>query len=213
LRSGSSYLSRFLDSFITTGKFEEWFNFAIPNYLYDNFYYHDNSGQIIKLPTYAKVPRCQFEKLFEDSDKNQIEKLLPGIKYIHLQRKDVINQTLSNYFANISCKWTFTNKKDLEKYANRRIPYNESYLLKIYKETKENFNQWDNFLKDTPKFDIDYSEITDTKKLSLLLIFLEVNFDKEKLNTALRNVKLIKVERPETEEYANKLRKILYNKI
>jgi LPS sulfotransferase NodH len=210
LRSGSSHLAVFLDAFVGFGQFQEWFNFAIGTQLYDNHYYHNNDNQIVGLPKYAKVPRCQFEKLFEDSNRGQIEAVLPGLKYIYLTRKDLVEQAVSNYFANITCKWNFIDKKELEEYKSRRVPYNKSYMIMMYRHTKEYAAKWNNYLKEVDSFHIDYSELKDVVKLDSLLRFLNIEHTKQKITDALNGIQYMKIERPETKEYVSKLRKLIY---
>ena len=199
-RSGSSFLVDFLNrTNLFNPKFRE-FNLDL-----------EKKEQILfNLPKYIKLQRIFFEfKGFCDyDDKNKILKKYPNIKFIITQRKNIYEQTVSTYFAEYSKKWSINNKKELEKYKKLVIPYNEKELIRLFKRNYDHINCWDNFVQNTNYIKVNYEEITN----NYYVFFKKIcNFIKLKIeiNKNIDKISLIKLQRKETKEYVEKLKKII----
>ena len=136
-RTGSSYLSNLLEcTNLFRPRFAEWYDtpnvrkFAIPKIL----------------PRFCKVHRPQIEHWNVDLD--NLDKNLPGIRFIHISRKDKYSQAISYYFAHYSKFWAISKDEDLECFQKIDLVYNQKVLSHLVNWLADSPDlKWDGFLK------------------------------------------------------------------
>lgn len=183
-RSGSKNISRFLSWLLKTDKrinesFTPYNEKRIKNYypetLFNNKFRKWKYGTIEtrrdmffkfviakdKLPNRMKLMRSQFFLVcgLKDSDKQIIEKIKPGLKYIFLKREDLINTTTSFYIALKSKQWVSKNNKI---HPEKSIDVIDDELIYYYKFFKKYSidNNWENYLINTKYLYLTFDYLT-----------------------------------------------------
>ena len=202
-RTGSTYLASSLNS---TGLFEPNFKEHFKDHQIEAGYYDK------KIPKFAKVHRNLFLNLFKDKYKgiHKVNKFYPNIQFIHLRRKNIIDQTLSHYFAAICKKFVVYEKDDLKKFQNTHVEYDKKKLYNLYKVIKKNYNSWYKFLDGQNYIDVYYEDLLQkpTEKFIEILNFIGVK-KPEKISIEPYN---LKQSHPQKEEIKNKFTKFLKRK-
>ena len=122
-------------------------------------------------PKFAKVHEAHFEKIQKMFPSLNIKEVIPDLKFIHLRRKNLIKQTISEFFANKTNIYIIKNKKKLNKYKELKVDYDEKIMLHYYKKAIIRFNSWEPLLIKENHIDIFYEELIDNPKETFLKIF------------------------------------------
>lgn len=199
-RCGSSYLVNFLNK--TNLFYPKFREFNLDS---------DTKEEIMKnIPKFIKFQRIFFDiKNFNDfEDKKKILIKYPKIKFIYLQRKDIFEQTISNFFAEQTGVWGINNQKKLQDYNKKKIPFLEDEIIRLFKRNLSYLNCWDNFIRETNYIKCYYENFLKDKHLYLknILKFLNISVDIKK---TINNCDSIKISRPESKEYCDRLKKII----
>ncbi len=167
---------------------------------------------------YNKAMRPDFIKRgFTDECKKYIEIKLPGLRYISLKRRNVFETAVSLYFVKLTEVWEIKRERDLDNYFDINIPYDEKRLLDCYRECKDKYHCWDNYLLNTPHVEVVYEDLLHDPVDALRRI---VNFMEIPIRTTATHLQGIvnrnrrqKMTRPETPEYIEKLKKLVENRL
>jgi LPS sulfotransferase NodH len=101
----------------------------------------------------------------------KIEEVIPNLKFIHLRRKNLIKQTISEFFARKTNVYFVKNKKELTEYQELKVDYDEDTMLDYYKKAIIRFNSWKPLLTKENHINIFYEELIDNPKEIFLKIF------------------------------------------
>ncbi len=164
---------------------------------------------------YSKVLRCDFVKHgMTDRDKNNIESKLPGLRYISLKRRNVFETAVSLYFAKLTGVWRLKKGRSID-YLDTKIEYNEGHLLDCYRECKDKYHCWDNYLLNTPHVEVVYEDLLHdpVDALRRIVDFMEIPIpnDTTHLQEIVNRNRRQKMTRSETPEYIEKLKKLVEN--
>lgn len=196
-RSGSSRLVEFLNKTQFNLNFKE-------------FDWNLNRIEVLaNLPKHIKFQRTYFDaKGFLETDKKLILKKYPKIKFIITEREDLYEQTISTYFAECTKKWFIENNKDFEIYKKIKVPYNEKELIRLFNRNVMHKNCWNLFVKDTKFMKLRYEDSLENQKkyFEKVCKFLKIKINVE---DHINKIKSIKLERPEKQEFIEKLKKII----
>lgn len=197
-RCGSSFLVDVLNSTdLFDPKFKE-FNLD-----------YDYKEQIVKNPPkFIKLQRIFYDrKGFKDEEKDFLLKKHPNIRFIVIQRKNIIEQTVSHYFCEKTKIWFLKNKEDYKSYLNKKIEIDNQLLLNLYKINLSYFNCWKNFTKDLNHIEVFYEDLIENKKefFDKISNFLKI----KNIFEIAEKSKVIKMKRKETEFYYEHLKKLI----
>jgi LPS sulfotransferase NodH len=112
--------------------------------------YNTLNELILNPPRYLKCLDEQYIQLIQKNlnyDAVFIRKILPGIKFIKLKRKDNISQAISLYCARLTNKWHIYTEEELKNYHQIEISFNPKLALECLYEI-ENYHNWSWFIKD-----------------------------------------------------------------
>lgn len=167
-------------------------------------YFGDN------LPSRTKVLRRQYLSYLglTDQDKEIIEDRLKDIRFIHITRDDLFEQTISLYFAICTNYWHICSQEERKKYLDIKVPFDEQMILSLYNNVVhyEINNNWSEFLKGTKFIEVNYSDVMSNRQevFERILNFLGIK------DTSIPPVSaLLPMKRPESERYINKLRNLI----
>lgn len=144
---------------------------------------------------------------------NAIQSLFTNIKFIHLKR-NILEQTVSTYFARKTLKYHIYDENHLKKYLNESIEINYKIILEIYDELISLEKSWENlFCRNNKILDVDYEDLTNhpAETLEKILKFLGIDTSTiEESITITKNAKRIhKMTRPESKQLMQELSKKL----
>ncbi len=195
-RSGSNYLSAMLNN---TGLFS--FTECM----------HENNGPFRFIGCInCKALRRQFIRSLHDGARDEINLSLPGIKYILLNRKDIKSKAISHYFAHITGVWK-VHQGELEDYFKLPIYLDKDLLKACYDEELSYLNCWDNYLRDTPHFRVEYEDMINNPVETIIKIFdyIEIKITPEEAQAAVDKCDGVVMTRPEFQEYLEELEKLI----
>ena len=221
-RSGSNFLCDLLNkSNYFNSSFKEWlkeyieYEKGIPitplqtdlnNYILDD--------KIIKQlfnqkgwPNYNKVIRSQYIRSGLKDNEN-IE--LKDIKYIHLKRNDLVERSLSYYYASETNTWCCNEKN---KSVEIKFDVKQAYLfynfLKIFHD-----NNWKKFLQDKEFIEVDFNKLINNTKgeLKRIFNFLEIEYQDNEIKNLIKQSNVYKVNNIEREKNKIKLIEYIKNK-
>lgn len=146
--------------------------------------------------------------------KQYIDKIIPNMKYIILERENTYDQAISLYFSVYSLFFHFdkNNTKLKNKFLSMTIPFNERKILEIYNKIvieKEELNNIIPFLDENKTLFVKYSNLVrDTKnEIKKIYSFLDItclNYDQ-----IIEQVITCEVYKSEKTEYSLKLKKLI----
>lgn len=170
--------------------------FHEPNFLKD--IHHDNKLQFIK-------PKKQF-RLF-------VEKQIPGIKFLLLERKDIISQTISYCVTTEISKihkksfFNMTSINQQEEFENTNISISDELLLSYFKTCTNYTGIWDEFLEGTEFYKLYYEDINATE-IKNILNYLGHN-KKSNISCETSNSLIAVSKRKDVDEIKKRLQKIV----
>lgn len=197
-RCGSSYLVDVLNS---TNLFD-------PRFKELNLDYDSKQTVMTNPPKFLKLQRIFYDiKGFKDEEKEFIIQKHPNIKFIVIQRKNIIEQSVSHYFCEKSKIWFLKNKKDYDLYLGKKIEIDDKLLLDLYYRNLKYVNCWKNFTKDFEHIEVFYEDLIENKKK----FFEDIsNFLKIKnIYNICNKSQMIKMKRNETDYYCNYLKELI----
>jgi len=188
------------------------------------------------LNKYSKVHRYKYTELhkFTDKDRHIIEKKLPGIKYIHLIRKDIVSRVISDYFLIMSgvhhiventAENTFTFQQSIEVrnvilpfescqkdlYQYTKIPFIKDLVLYYYNVQKKYQNEWYKYLDNIDYFEVEFDDLINSpeKVLKNILSWMNINQQNLDIKNIVKKSKTILTKKQESNFYVEKLKSIL----
>ena len=183
-------INRLRELYFTPRQYRKWGN---SNTETRRNLFYKNIVEKNKLPNITKIMRQQYIEHcgFVDKDKEMIESMLPGIKYVFIERKDIYKRVISMYFATVSGKWVL-EPEEKNSYLNKTIPFNETEILKIYKSEYSfaSSNNWDLFLNECNYIYIDFDDFIKDKQSSIvdILKYLGIkNIDTDKIQSIINS--------------------------
>ena len=208
-RTGSTYLVTLLNlsglfdyrvakqgDYGVGGSFEEY-----GTELYFEKHYHDNP------PPYNKIHSEQWIRYFKNVD---LEKKLPGIKYVRVRRKDFAQMAVSWYFAKITERWNVHRKEDLTKLQQTIVPYNFQEIKKWYIQSKQGYYAWDEYLENRPFLNFEYEEIVKDPLRCLNAVLRYIGYTGPPKTVDLKHEKMsLKIVHPLREKYKQRFVKEL----
>jgi LPS sulfotransferase NodH len=169
---------------------------------------------------YMQKQPCLFKVLMEQynyymleldaEDRRMIEDAIPGLRYIWLERSDIIARTVSAYILFNSKTDHIYSQKAYDDYMQKAVHIDEKGLLDVYKNHVKRGN-WSPFLHGTDYLKVEYEDLVAKPKETLIrcLDHLGLGYDGLDLQAIVDKQPKFKTERPESKEWMDKLRKIL----
>ena len=158
-RTGSTFLAKSLND---TNLFDPHFKEHFKKHQIKSGMYNDG------VPQFAKVHRDLFLNLFDDTYDNknihEINKIFPDIKFIHLRRKNIIDQAISHYISHATQKYVIFDKKELKEFQNININFDAKEIYRLYKNIKKNYDAWLPFLSHQKYIDVYYEDLVRNSK-------------------------------------------------
>ena len=219
-RCGSQLLSWFLNNSGLIGKsnFGEHFVQINGRELKPRKQFDDNPLDF----NHSVVHRKQFVKLFNDSERNIIESKLPDLRYIHLNRRNIIEQAVSLYFAEATNVWSLPQKKEylqlhqhdfFTKNEYEKIPVliDDNRLLSCYYKCQKHNDNWAGYLQQTKHCSLWYEDLVTHTKEQLIKIFafLNLTYQEDDLQKLVISPGLQKMNREETQKCCLRLRQLI----
>ena len=154
------------------------------------------------IPNFLKAINHQFFDLCNDCDISQIKKTLPNIKFIHLHRKNKINQAVSLFLAEELDAYHIFTKNSLFKHNDTKINCNYQKLINCYKKTKE-YKSWCGFLKNENYLEVYYESFLENPNLVLSNIFKFLNLPQINFEDSIKNANkfILKTSHPQKKEF------------
>lgn len=193
-RSGSTFLCRKLNQTgLFNPAFAEWYNAET--------LFHE--AFVKNPPSFCKIHRFQY---------NRHKPLFPkDVFYIHLTRKDLIEATVSQYFAGHTKMWNTTCEDKLSEHANVEVPYNQNDLIRLYLEMQVESKGWIEFLKDKEYLEFDYSDLMDNTGDIVDQIVDICGVQNNEINKYSKMHTPLKMYHPMKDVYVEKFRKFIRN--
>lgn len=135
-----------------------------------------SKGSFIQNPIkIAKVLRNHFNAIFSNKDKNLIESLIPGIRYILLSR-DLKDVAVSLYLSKATKCWGVRNQRDINEYLGRQIKLDEQAVISTYLECCKDYADWMEYLKGSEFIIIQFNDLIKDAQAEVIraLQFLEI---------------------------------------
>lgn len=191
-RSGSTYLSRRLNQ---TGffnpPFAEWYNSET---LFEKSYIQNPVA-------FCKIHRFQYD---------EHKPLFPkDVLLVHLTRKDLVEATVSQYFAGHTKVWNTTCEDKLLDHANIDVPYDKNVMLRLYFEMAHESKGWIEFLKDKEFLEFDYEDLTNDIDSIVDEIVKISGVGSNERNKYQHMHTPLKMYHPLKEDYVQRLRKMI----
>lgn len=198
-RSGSYFLSSLLNN---SGKF---------NPLFKEYLNKDNDEFINpnkEIPKNCKVHGYQFNTYFSSLD--ELENKIGKTKYILLERENIYDRVISDYFARYTDVWKCTkkDKKIQTKFQIVEVPYDLKKIMKIYKSYQIE-PKW-NIDKDHLK--VSYEELFKNTELTLIKIFkyFEIKITNQEINKMICSKNTtIKLDREDKKQYIERFKEFI----
>lgn len=135
-----------------------------------------------EIPKLNKIHRSEFRGRFglEDEDSKLIAEKFENIKYILIQRKDMIARATSWYVKMETKTLHVSSDKKMEEFQKKEIEMNDKKLLKCYNIMNSKFQKygcWDNYLTGEDFIRVDYDDLSDNPVSVLRSILLFLGFD------------------------------------
>lgn len=210
-RTGSTLLSLLLDS---TGLFEQQ-NFPAEQHVGCMYYEHFGPKffrpeYLTRPPLFNRFQYPQFKKHFHSLE--QIEALLPGIRYIYLWRENFLESAVSAYLTAEITKltgkaiWNVFNEEELQRYKSVLVSIDESFLAQHVALYSQWCKAWPNSLAARKYLTIEYQELSSNpiETLNRCLEFLRLPITAPKQSFSLP----LKLEHPQTAELLDRARTI-----
>ncbi len=235
IRSGSTYLINMLNQTSLFHYPESWSQhpslidqriineFFAPNHNIDpwleNSKTRDQTISHLKYKlSFIRQEPCLFKVLMEQyqyylldaKDRLLLEKLIPDLRYIWLERSDIIARTVSAYMFFKSTTAHLATQQEYDNYMKKAIEVDEQGLIDVYKNHVKRAN-WSEFLDGTNYLKINYEDLVAKpfQTMQRILLFLGLNLLNKNLMEIVEAQPKFKTERPESKEWQEKLRRIL----
>jgi LPS sulfotransferase NodH len=166
---------------------------------------------IQKQPCLFKILMEQYQYyLLKMSDRALIEELIPDLKYIWLERRDIIARTVSAYLFFKSRVDHVCTQKAYNEYMSRAVEVDEKGLLDVYKNHVKRCD-WSEFLSGTDYLKVDYEDLIVQPEVEMkrCIEFLDIPIGAEEIAWIVANQPKFKTERPESIEWQRKLKQML----
>ena len=211
-RTGSGYLCEILNcSHKFSEIFTEWF--IVPWTENEVYTYYPNkileklpANYKNNLPNYCKIHWSTINKMFRDIEELNI--LLSNVKFISLQREDLISQTTSQYIAIKTNKSRLKNETEKQEWLSKNFDINNHELLENYFQIA---NQ--NKMRATTQLDVKYEELLENpiKIVNEIFEYLDIQITNDEIEKSIKlaNKKIIRQSHPRQEEIKNKLKSLL----
>jgi len=127
------------------------------------------------LPRYLKIHSFDYQLFFDWQHRADIQRQLPGIKFVRLRRSDLIATAVSHYLAGRTGVFATTDASLVEYHSRIRVTIDVQELLRLYKWTVGWDAAWDNFLVDQPHLEVWYEElVNETNVIKTIYEYLGV---------------------------------------
>lgn len=161
---------------------------------------------------------CLFKILMEqynyymlgDDDRPLVEEMIPGLKYIWLERKDLIARVVSAYIFFHSHVDHIYDQHSYDDYMSRQVDIDEAGLLDVYENHVKKCN-WSPYLRGTTCLRLSYEELVaePEETLAKCLVYLGLDHSHLDLAALVDAHPKYKTERPENRMWQEKLKGIL----
>jgi LPS sulfotransferase NodH len=211
-RTGSTYLCDLLNSTglfgdhktssPVTNKVDRWTEYYCKDFFKPEF--------LMNPPPINKIHHADFFEYFGHSD---LSRILPGVKYVLLKRKDIYAVTVSKYFVLEGAhfmdgkeRWNIHTQSDIDKMQRMNLAFNKTRMMNLHQRTKLADAAWDEYLKDKEFLEMQYEDLihdpTGCVKQVLALMGME---GKPDLNSEKMPMKL---DHPQKKLFAERLKKL-----
>ena len=127
-----------------------------------------------EMPRNLKVHCFDYRLYFSQEDAKAISEKLPDIKFIRLQRKDLVACAASYYLAR-ETKIFASLKSDVVEHANTTVKLNHERIMECYGWVQNWDTEWDRFVKKTNHLDVFYEDlVSGTSTLKQIFEFLGI---------------------------------------
>ncbi len=164
-----------------------------------------------KEPCLFKVLKKQYYYyLLENSDRSLIESMIPGLKYIWLERSDFIARAVSEYFFIKSKIDHLYDYKSYSDYMSTNIHIELYDIIDIYKKETERCD-WSEFLGEKEYIKIEYEDLIKNPIIALTrcLDHLGLDYSNIDLQKIVDKQPKFKTQRPESKYWMELLRREL----
>ena len=167
-------------------------------------------------PPHLKCLHELYEPLLGWPSRPHIDFLLPGVKYVLLERRNVYEQAVSEYFARTTKKWHVYSEQEQRAHAATPVPLVISDLKDHYRKVA-NYYPWRRFLGDAPYHTVHYEDMVadPAGTLAGVLNFIGVPTDTVGESVAKVNgpdKRFFRMTRPEAPVYAKLLKAMVEGK-
>lgn len=161
---------------------------------------HDHINNLLKIPMEHYEYYCLTSK-----DRLFIEEMIPNIKFIWLERQDILARTISAYFFFRSKIPHIMDQETHKKYSEMQIPFDMQGIMDVYHNHIKQ-SSWESFLNNVQYHKVEYENLVTNPMQELLKVleFLELPTDINR-QTILSSQSWVKTERPESREYIEML--------
>lgn len=163
-----------------------------------------------------KLPIEQYHYyLLDHNDRPLIQSLFPDSRFIWLEREDIYARTVSAYIFFTTRTAHLQNQKQKDEWLKKPVPWNSQGILDVYYNHIKKCD-WGSFLEGENYLKVSYEELVADPALTLKKCMDWAGVDgRQRLDykgIADRQPKF-KTERPETQEYIKKLKRLLIGMI
>lgn len=148
--------------------------------------------------------------MLEDHDRPLVESIFPDLKYIWLERSDVLARVVSAYIFFKSNVDHIHDQEGYNTYMSKAVEIDEKGLLDVYKNHVKGCD-WSTYLGGVDYLKLEYEDLVAQPEESLrkCLDHLGLGYSHLDLKAIVDRQPKFKTERPESEEWKNRLRQVL----
>lgn len=159
----------------------------------------------------VKMIHEHFVKKLGNVNAKLMREILPGIKFILLKRRNVLEHAASLYFARFTNAYYLSHENQKDWYYKQKVSFYPTLCKSMIDEVIEYQNNWDNFFIGDEKLTVYYEDLIENPAeiLSKVLSYYGIDPKKEIIEKSLKNRNLVKMTRPEVQDFINYSKSIL----
>ena len=131
---------------------------------------------------------------------------------LYIKRDDIAAVTISYYFALKTWRWVL-KAEDRKEYLDTFIPFNEKELIPLYKRVRYyvHENNWERYLKEGNCLFINFTDLMKNPLTTFenVLVYLKIDPNTVDIEKLMQEYEFVPTKRPETDEYRERLKKIV----